>query len=273
MIVTDAQGRSGGSSDIVPIGASNDATCLNANSPSSTAGGPTSTTNGSSSSTTTKGHSTSSNPPQSSAPAKSGGSNGAVIGGAVAGAVVAIVLILAFVFFFLRHRKNKNKVYGDSRPQRMQSIDHLPGPLSASTAELGEGRQHDYVPVPYVLPPSEYGGDYSQSGRQPGTTEGRSQTPLSMLSSAPPTSSSKAALAAQRDNQAPTRFVLHTDAGSAYGGEREEEDEVVELPPQYTSLSPAERKASIRRDRAAARGSTGASGVPGPSSSAGPSAP
>jgi hypothetical protein len=74
-------------------------------------------------------------------------------------------------------------------------------------------------------------------------------------------------------SQAPTRFVLHTDAGSAYDGVEEEEDEeVVELPPQYASLTPAQRRASIRRaqQEAAARG-LGPSSPPGHGQGPGPS--
>ncbi|KAF8309765.1 hypothetical protein DL93DRAFT_2158216 [Clavulina sp. PMI_390] len=156
---------------------------------------------------------------------------------------------------------------------------HYPlAPRRGAMATGGAGPEADYEPVPYVLPPGE-----QPSPEYAPTDAGRTSTstqPLSIVTggapygygvNGPPSSAggpssynapgNKGAMAMMdRQNtsvapNAPARFVVHEDAGSVEGGDDEEgewseEEEVVDLPPQYDSLGaliPPERRPSRRR--------------------------
>ena len=243
--MTDSKGNQGGASDITGTGLSDDTSCLNSSSPSTTQ-----------SSTQTQTLSSSSGiPTHSQNPGRSGHSNGAVIGGAVGGGIVALVF-LAFLFWSLYHRRSESSrrrsgiagLTDTNGYRKRRGIDLLQDvrdtqahyPLNPAT-QAGESSSNDYEPVPYVLPPAPIstssirgqsidGSDAQYAGHREGTDPGAIGT----------TSYSKASEAMAGTSvsaNTPTRFVMHTDAGSFMGSdEGDEEDEIVELPPQYDSL-------------------------------------
>ncbi|KAL0951285.1 hypothetical protein HGRIS_007996 [Hohenbuehelia grisea] len=124
-VMTDAAGRQGGSSDVRTVGMTDDASCLNANSPSSTpAPSPTSSAPSGSSSTRPSNSSTSA--PDSSG---SGGFSVAAIAGTVIGALIFLAVAVTLGLFCLRRSK-----YGNKEP-----ADRLPSHRGHSTVNLVDG--------------------------------------------------------------------------------------------------------------------------------------
>jgi hypothetical protein len=124
-VMVDSQGRQGGSSDVETVGFTNDRTCLNGSSPSSTPAliptstpklVPTSSLKPTVASTTRSKHS------------NSAGSSTGVIAGAVTGALVALAAFVTLGLFFIKRRHN-NRPYGEQRShrnsRRLQSIDNI----------------------------------------------------------------------------------------------------------------------------------------------------
>jgi len=236
----DSAGRPGGSSDIVGTGLSQDTSCLNSSSPQSTTRASTQTQTSSQPSSET---STSTHPSGGS----SGHSNAAVIGGSVGG-VIAALGCLAFLFWFYNRRQEASKRRSGTAglPERKRGgpIDLLQDgrdapahyPLNPATAL--EGSPGEYEPVPYVLPPSRMtssgrGESLDGSDMQYASYRGSGAAGNSTVYS----KTSEALLSNSSTNNTPTRFILHTDGGSVMGSdEGDEEDEIVELPPQYDSL-------------------------------------
>ncbi|KAF9015092.1 hypothetical protein BDQ17DRAFT_1340471 [Cyathus striatus] len=105
-VMTDSEGRQGGSSDVKIVGISDDSSCLDASSPSSTSALPASTTSKSSSTFSDSTSTTSSSPSESTTDAAS---NGNISIGAIAGTVIGALLFLAVVItlglFCLRKRR------------------------------------------------------------------------------------------------------------------------------------------------------------------------
>ncbi|KAH9487005.1 hypothetical protein JR316_0001071 [Psilocybe cubensis] len=137
-MLVDAQGRQGGSSDIIPVGVSDDTSCLNASSPSTTSNPPFST-------------STSSSSPSSTSGSKSGISIAAVAG-TVIGALIFLSVTVTLGLFFLRRKQEKaNLGFSDnkpSRPPRMGSGTDLP-----YDSNHGSGVLHSGGILPSNLPP------------------------------------------------------------------------------------------------------------------------
>lgn len=135
-MMTDALGNQGGSSDIKIVGATDDNTCLNNLSPSSTSRAPTSTAIGVHS---TAGHTTSSSSP-SATPTQ--GVPISAIAGTVIGALLFLAVVVTLGLFFLRKRSGSfDTGGGDFRKpsRRLQSdvdLSHDPGrdshPLDAT---------------------------------------------------------------------------------------------------------------------------------------------
>jgi hypothetical protein len=132
-IMTDALGNQGGSSDIKIVGATDDNTCLNSLSPSSTSSTPTSTTKGVDS---TAGHiSSPSATPTQGVPISA-------IAGTVIGALLFLAVVVTLGLFFLRKRSGSFDIGGGDfrKPsRRLQSdvdLSHDPGrdshPLDAT---------------------------------------------------------------------------------------------------------------------------------------------
>ncbi|KAG8968217.1 hypothetical protein FRC03_008352 [Tulasnella sp. 419] len=274
IVMTDSQGRQGGSSDLLITGASDDSSCINSNSPGSTANsGPTVTIP---SSTTISSSSSSA----SSLPS-SGGSNGGAIAGGIIGGIAVLLALAALAWFLLRRKRraqdsphistNFGKRHNMRDPQLdMNDHDH--------DHERGaDGLE----PVPYMLPstaatdgvsrgpPTAYsdstGTDYPPGRESMVASTDYNPQGQPVAASTQRSSKYSEAYSSTRGQppNVPTRFVLHTDGG-AVPQEQDEEDEVVELPPQYTSLTGnAARRPSQRHGPQNDAG--GSSSAPGPS--------
>lgn len=203
----DAAGRQGGASDVKLVGITDDATCLNANSPASTTTSATSTSTSVASTPTRKPASatkTSAAPTATtstaSAPAE-GGFSIAAIAGTVIGALIFLAVAVTLGLFLLRRSRFASGGPGRRQSQRLQSqIDltdtnssyhpyrdnHTPGssPFLPSDAQ--------YAPTPYTLSqpqqsqPHLYGsqadiphsfGNQSQAGYVPSPPNPYTQTP------------------------------------------------------------------------------------------------
>jgi hypothetical protein len=256
--MTDAQGGQGGSSDIRVVGVSDDSSCLDNSSPSSS---PAASSPTPSSSNPAPGPSTPPTAPPHDVSI-------AAIAGTVIGSILFLAVIITLGLFFFRKKL----------PQPSGNVRRLPGTLE-SEIDLAFDSQHPPVVTPYSVPQS-YDRPYSSNAdpspfdanpfqdppSQPvthyqmpsqyfrrDTLQSSSQhyppvsgyTPQNPLTSSPslsrtefelippqstpltPTPQQKAAMAAYR----PSRFIVHTDADDL---PRPNGDGVIELPPQYT---------------------------------------
>ncbi|KAG1757647.1 hypothetical protein EDB19DRAFT_1891370 [Suillus lakei] len=243
-VMTDSQGRQGGSSDLETVALSNNATCLSSNSPSSTASVPSSTT-----------ASTSSGISPTSSQSTSSSSNTATIAGAAIGCVVALAALVSLGMFLLRKRRASRSPYVMSSSKRHSR--RLP-----STDLDHEGNQYGHVPpiypfpyqadsVSHLAPPiqpatqshpiSPSAGSFAlsdpstpfsqtQHSRQisnPDSFAGYGDAGGSSMSSA---GRRKAAMAGQTAYKPSTRFILHTDVEDVVP----DDNGIVELPPQYS---------------------------------------
>ncbi|KAF4605149.1 hypothetical protein EYR40_003932 [Pleurotus pulmonarius] len=166
-MMIDAAGRQGGASDVKLVGITDDATCLNANSPASTTTTATSTSSSVASTPATRkpasATKTSAAPTATtsaaSAPAE-GGFSIAAIAGTVIGALIFLAVAVTLGLFLLRRSRFASGGPGRRQSQRLQSqIDltdanptyhpyrdnHTPGssPFLPSDAQ--------YAPTPYTL--------------------------------------------------------------------------------------------------------------------------
>ncbi|KAG8691924.1 hypothetical protein FRC11_004853 [Ceratobasidium sp. 423] len=285
-IVTDAQGRQGGSSDLYTVTASDDTSCLNSDSPGSTAQSGTSTPTSTSGATAT---STPSTTPTSQ------NSNAAVIGSSIAGGAVFLAAIASLVWFFLfRNKKRRSDEEDDSMrginagKRRGRSVDLLPDDRSAHSAAgtvlryplpsphtgdpLNERGRSVYEPEPYVLPPpppdarSYFSGSSTHYEDELGELSelglGEPVHRRVMSTSTSTSGMSKAQMAAAASasgstrSHGPQRFILHTDAGEL------EDDDVVELPPMYTQVQP--RKTPHAPESTTSAAPSGSTGVDDP---------
>lgn len=104
-MMTDGQGRTGGSSDVRLVAASDDSTCLNANSPATTTNPPSpSTTHTSTTSGTPTASNTNAPSPSASAP-PSQGFTIAAIAGTVIGSLLFLAVAITLGLFFLRKKR------------------------------------------------------------------------------------------------------------------------------------------------------------------------
>lgn len=235
-LMVDSQGRQGGSSDVLTVASSGDSTCLNAQSPTSTANPSASGTS----------------PPVATQTTGSQITVGAIAGTAL-GALIALAVLVTLGLFFLKKWKgDDHSVHhsggfgsGRQRSQQLGSTDNILAPQynrafdgdqslnayrypsaaapSPVTPPLSVPPSSSQYELPPFSPPSASSlhsrsasradsgspfvdGEQSQAGRQKGTLAGVSAY-----------------------KQA--RFILHTDVEEAVPVE---EEDVVELPPQYT---------------------------------------
>lgn len=264
-LMVDAAGRSGGSSDIISVSASDDNTCLNDLSPSSTPGTPTSSAGpGATTSSATSTATSSSN--------SNGGISIAAIAGSVIGALIFLAAVITLALFFFRRKRDK-WVDGSSniqKPRRAQSAIDLtydpvyasnmhpythgsatpmaPGtPFSNSSSYLDEP-PHPQYPARYQLP-SQYSQNSAPSHYQsetystphpdlfnPYTSSEAPSTFVQPFLDPPPTHDSmstaqRKAASAGVSAITPSRFIVHTDVED---NPPSNADEVVELPPQYS---------------------------------------
>ncbi|KAK7059029.1 hypothetical protein VNI00_001653 [Paramarasmius palmivorus] len=235
-VMADGQFRQGGSSDVRIVGASDDRSCIDSNSPSSTFV-PTATSTGTNPTSTESDTSAPSSSDTSSTPI-------GAVAGTVLGALVFLAVFVTLGLFFLRRRRDKKpgQIGWDGtdfrrHSQRMQidSFDHppstgsglYPAPLLSaprppnadpfsSTTDLGHGANDPFNPVS----PSDQ-------------TYGSEIEPFTEQSAGPAlTSAQRKAAMAGMTAYKPSRFIVHTDAEDV--PPVPEEEEVVELPPRYT---------------------------------------
>ncbi|KDR84913.1 hypothetical protein GALMADRAFT_217994 [Galerina marginata CBS 339.88] len=145
--MTDAQGRQGGSSDVRIVGVSDDNSCLDASSPSSTSGPPSPTV----SAPSTTGSSGPS--PTSSAPAK-GGISIAAVAGTVIGALLFLAVIVTLGLFFLRRKRDASTFRRHSR--RMGSALDLNYDSFAGAPGPPPGPHYGIPPSTNIPPTSPY---------------------------------------------------------------------------------------------------------------------
>ncbi|KAG1769151.1 hypothetical protein EDD22DRAFT_977564 [Suillus occidentalis] len=214
-VMTDSQGRQGGSSDLETVSLSNNATCLSSNSPSSTASVPSSTT--ASTSTGVSPTSTQSTP-------------SSTIGCVVALAALVSLGIASRSLYVMssskRHSRRLPSADLDHRgnqyghvppiypyPYQADSVSHLAPPIHSTTQS-------------HLTSPST-GSFMLNEPHPPFTWLGTGMLEGSSMSSA---GRRKAAMAGQTAYKPSTRFILHTDVEDVLP----DDNGVVELPPQYS---------------------------------------
>ncbi|KAF7325901.1 hypothetical protein MKEN_00440900 [Mycena kentingensis (nom. inval.)] len=235
LVAGDDRGDGSGGSTIYTVGSgpSNDGSCLNDNSPSSTPGDPA----GGAYATSTSGGTTGGGSGGGSS--GGGGSNhetnvAAIAGGTVAGVVVLIVIGL-IALFFMRRRRLRNEEKNKVRPDLLQTDDGDEAP-AATRNELPQY----YQPQPYLMAESTVG---RSSMDERTDTDGR---PLSTLMSDtasrsetpdPSSMSTSTRKTGPMRQMKPVNIIQHADAGpSMPPATAEEEPETVELPPAYTNI-------------------------------------
>lgn len=257
-IVTDSQGRKGGSSDQKLVGVSDTSSCLDSQSPSS--GSPIPSATSSSASATSSGASGTGSSLPSNDESSSHGISGGVIAGAIVAAILGVLAVGLLVWFFCTRRRRRQSAYDRyDRRSRINPIDlgqepanhpdevaHLPAvsPYPFSNPSIGSptGPESHYQTsqyqsdVPYLSNPySDHAPSIGEgSAIRSSSVVSAAQGPLS-LSNPDTTMSSAARRKAQQagvSDYRPQRFVLHTDLEDA--GPSDQHEEVVELPPQYS---------------------------------------
>ncbi|KAK1229656.1 hypothetical protein PQX77_007218 [Marasmius sp. AFHP31] len=228
--LVDSQGRQGGSSDLKVVGASDDISCINSNSPSSTMSTP--------SSPTSSGTDAGSSPSNGSST-----SIGAIAGTVIGGLVFLAVAITLGLFFLRRNRSRSQDIrdwddgHGYGGPPRRLRPEFDP----SDPALLAE----QPTPAPYSANPFSSGSEVDVRSQQHGSVSHSYDTshpateihPFTAQQSAaaPSTAAQRKSAMAGVSSYKPSRFVLHTDAEDA---PPQEEEEVVELPPMYSERKP-----------------------------------
>ncbi|KIM75422.1 hypothetical protein PILCRDRAFT_13669 [Piloderma croceum F 1598] len=238
-VMIDSRGRQGGSSDILTVASSDDSTCLNAQSPTSTASPSASGTSA----------------PVVTETASSTTSVGAIAGTAL-GALIALAVLVTLGLFFLKKWKvDRSSVYaggfgsGRHHSQPLGSTDDILAPQhNRPHSEDQALKAYRYpspnigttpptvTPLTYIPPPS---GQYEPRPFHLTSSNLHSRS-ISKTDSELPSSYAdgelsqigrqKAAMAGVSAYK-PSRFILHTDVDEVVP---DEEQDIVELPPQYT---------------------------------------
>jgi len=246
-VVIDSEGRQGGSSTDMTVLASGDNSCINSTSPSSTeAPFPSATTSSGSSSTS-----------DSSSSSGSTTSTGAIVG-AVVGGLIFIAAVISLAFFCLRRRKErKDPQWIEASgafargPRRNHSvdIDLLGGDSHAAGLQPYADNQASYPNTASTRAPSQFSSFANQSTHPSQSaqflpSEQAEITPFTAQSEELSSFSSSTRKGSGPYNRAAPRFILHHDAEDVV---EQEEDEVVELPPQYTErrAAPGEGSSSM----------------------------
>lgn len=214
------QPRSGGSSDVKLVGVSDDNSCLNSTSPSSTSNPPTATSSpGSSSSPGTS--------PSQGHPGGSGPPSTVAIALGSLGAVLALALVGALIFFYFQRKKKRESAYSEGvysyrgkRGSRKMSLD------------LEEPRPVDHTDddqaVSHITPFSHSHGATSSDHLR------HSREDLQDADLAPPgpPSSTGRSKASQAGSFRQPRYVVHTDVEDAIP--EDGDHDIIELPPTYS---------------------------------------
>lgn len=216
-------GSAGSSLYTVGGGTSNDNSCLNEDSPSSTPGTPA----GGAYATSTSGAGTGGDGSGGSNSGSSGGSStnvGAIVGGVIGGVCAIIALVLLIIF--LRRRNRFHKQQGEKPVDLLHSDEGDERPTRG--AELPQY----YEPEPFIVPDPTVASD---SGR--GSTDGRPVSQVLSDTSGPygGTSTNGGRKGPMRQLR-PVNVIQHDDAGPSEPLVADEEPETVELPPAYTNI-------------------------------------
>ncbi|CCM05205.1 uncharacterized protein FIBRA_07414 [Fibroporia radiculosa] len=237
----DSQGRQGGSTQLYTVGLSDESTCLTGSYPSSLAVQPSATTS-SGASTSILSASTSSTTSSESATAKSSVMPIGAIAGAVVGGVLGLVVAALLAILLVRRNRNNTIHYGD------EAVPYRGGRDKHETIDPADETGDEMYPIvsPYPLfNPTIPGPDlssvsgymYSSSHSASGPSHSRQSSFAGAMPEAQSSEASsqgptmlmgprrKAAMAGVSAYPSTTRFIVHTDA-----------EEVVELPPKYSSL-------------------------------------
>ncbi|PIL31854.1 hypothetical protein GSI_06558 [Ganoderma sinense ZZ0214-1] len=128
-IMQDANGRQGGATEFLPVGLSDDSTCLDKNSPASVSNAPSLTV--SRTATSTKPNQTSSrSSPSASSTNPMSTSNGGTIAAVIVGTIVALFVLGTLVWFYLRRRNGGTSVLKGNffgRRFQKQEVDLMKG--------------------------------------------------------------------------------------------------------------------------------------------------
>ncbi|KAF9650097.1 hypothetical protein BDM02DRAFT_1539621 [Thelephora ganbajun] len=213
----DSQGRNGGSSDIKLVGASDDTSCLKANSPASTSNPPTPTSSTSPSTTPSQNNS------------KNSGSSTIPITLGALGGVLALALTGAIIFFYFQRKRKREDAYPEGvysyrgkRGSRRMSLDfEEPRPIDNT---------HDDQAVSHITPFSHSQGA-SSSDHLRHSREDFQDADLVPPRSGPPSSTGRSK-ASQAGSFRQPRYVVHTDVEDTIPEDGEQE--VIELPPTYS---------------------------------------
>lgn len=209
-IMTDSQGRAGGVSDIEIVTSSDDSSCLNSNSPSSTASPPSTPTSSTPSTTGTSG---AANP--SSTADSSHGFSIAAIAGTVIGGLLFLALAITLGLFFLHKKRDATNSANNFR-RHSRIVD--PGMDLAYNSGTGSGAP------PYGIPPP--GSHHTPASSYPYSSGGTAANP-----SDPFLDSHSASVPGTVRSQVPIQF----DATSMYTDAQYPHSEVgtFEMPSQY----------------------------------------
>ncbi|KAI0274719.1 hypothetical protein BC834DRAFT_6550 [Gloeopeniophorella convolvens] len=214
-VMSDAQNRTGGASDIKVSGSTSDSSCLNASSPSVTSSQTSSTTTSASS---TRSSTSSPAVSPSSTPKSSGKVSGTTVTATIVGILIGLGVLAALGFFlFRRHRGSSSR--------RRQPFLNLAGDGNDSPTSYPD--HHDVEPYPMSA------GTPYEMARMESTASLVPSSASAELVGGPPTSapapSRKGDLGAS-SRYRPANFILHTDVDDIAPDERG----FIELPPQYS---------------------------------------
>jgi hypothetical protein len=228
-VMSDAQNRTGGVSDIKIAGSTDDTSCLNANSPSVTQQSTRTSLSTSTSSSATRVPSSTS----STKASNSSGISGTTLIAAIAGGCVFLGVLAALgVFLFRRCRKKTFRRrtanfevdggYHDSPPARYGGVDPFPtfptAPATGAPFEMSRMENSAASLIPHPAPVA--------------TTD-----PPPPVHVHPPSASSRKSNMTTSTRYQPAQFILHTDAEEIAPNE----DGFIELPPQYSENPRAQR--------------------------------
>jgi hypothetical protein len=221
IVGNDDKGNGTGGSTVQTVSNNlqNDNSCLNSNSPSSTAGSPA----GGSypTSTSSSGNSTSST-------SSSSNNTGAIVGGVIGGVVGLLALLL--LFYFIRRRTRQ------SRRLKEKPVDLL-------QSDEGDGHPPEYYrPDPFIVPDPTVDESATSDGRPvsgydaEGRPWSRSERPSSR-SGTPDLASSSTRKTGPPRSLRPVNIIQHDDAGPSEAADKQLEPETIELPPAYTNIT------------------------------------
>ncbi|KAK1231437.1 hypothetical protein PQX77_005446 [Marasmius sp. AFHP31] len=218
IVASDGRGTGNGGSTRPTVGdnPNRDNSCLNGQSPSSTAGSPA----GGSYPTDSSGNGVN----------EGGGGNkanvGAIVGGVVGG--VFALIALALVLWFFRKRSQ------DRRRPHEKPVDLL----NADEGDESDRRQHlpqYYEPEPFLMPdPTVVGSEHDAEGRPLSTHY--SDRPSSRSGTPDIASTSGATRKTAPRPYRAVNIIQHDDAGPSENKPEPEAPETIELPPAYTNI-------------------------------------